>query len=63
MSNDAELCAGFEVRAYPKRVASNDAAYVAMHKLGSEATGFLTPFEARTLAALLVGAAEKAETK
>lgn len=60
---DAMLHAGYEIRAYPKRIASHDAAYITLHRLGDDGRGFLNPGEARTLAALLMRAAEEADRK
>jgi hypothetical protein len=63
MSNDAQLCAGYEIRSYPKRLAGTDAAYVTLHRLGDGGRGFLTAFEAKSLAALLIKAAQEIEAK
>lgn len=65
------MCCGFRVSATPARISSisteyyfgNEAATVTLFRLGSDERAYLTPDEARQLAAILTGAADAAEAK
>lgn len=59
MSNFAQLVSGYKAEAHRKTY--SEPAYVTLHLLGHEGTGYMTPSEARLLADALILAAKVAE--
>lgn len=55
------LIAGYEIEAHQQHTSFQDPPHVTVHKLGTDDRSWLTPAEARTLAAVIADAAKHSE--